>query len=391
MKVLQQILLLTIGLSTALVGQAKGIEFFEGTWEEAIAQAALEEKIIFVDAYAEWCGPCKRMARNVFTDSEVGDFYNAQFINVKMDMEKKANATFAHQYPAKAFPTLYYIDFNGEVVHKVKGAQSVEGFIALGKAALAKNDRSAIYAEAYEQGDRSPHLMYQYVKSLNKTGQSSLKIANDYLRSEPDLSDKDNLLFLLESMTEMDSRIFDLAMENRAAIEAASSKALVEQRIEMAAKATMKKALEYNSEDLLVATQQKMKKYHPAEAMVFYLESEMHFAQQQQDSKRYYKAWKKYIREVADPSPMEQSMLASAAVRSFPDDKKGTKLAESVAQKAANQSDAAAVHLVYAEILLANGKKELAKKTASKAVQLAKSQGDQMQMFKAMQMMKKFE
>lgn len=384
-------LLFGICISITLNVQAKGIEFFEGTWEEAVAQAVLEEKIIFVDAYAEWCGPCKRMARDVFTDSEVGDFYNAQFINIKMDMEKPKNADFARQYPAQAFPTLYYIDFKGKVVHKVKGARDATGFIELGREALSKNDRSAIYMEAYEAGDRSPQLMYQYVKSLNKAGKPTLKIANDYLLSKPDLSDKNNLLFLLEAMTEMDSRIFDLAMENRRAIEEQSSKKIVEQRIALAAKATLKKALEYKSEDLLEATQQEMKKYHSSEATVFYLESEMHFAQQQQNSKRYYKAWKKYVSEVADPGPVEQSMMASAAVRSFPNDSKGTKLAESIAQKAADQSDAAAVQMVYAEILLANGKKELAKKTASKAVQLAKEQGDQMQMFKAMQLVKGME
>ena len=44
--------------------------------------------MIFLDAYASWCGPCKMLQKNVFTKKAVGDFYNSKFINVKMDMEK---------------------------------------------------------------------------------------------------------------------------------------------------------------------------------------------------------------------------------------------------------------------------------------------------------------
>ena len=67
---------------------AQGIEFAHGsTWKEILAKAEKEDKLIFVDAYAEWCGPCKKMAKDVFTQKEVGGYFNANFVNVKMDME----------------------------------------------------------------------------------------------------------------------------------------------------------------------------------------------------------------------------------------------------------------------------------------------------------------
>ncbi|MEL6926093.1 MAG: DUF255 domain-containing protein, partial [Bacteroidota bacterium] len=65
---------------------ADGIEFFDGTWEEALNIAKAEEKVIFVDAFAVWCGPCKRMSNNVFPQKEVGDFFNRNFVNMKIDM-----------------------------------------------------------------------------------------------------------------------------------------------------------------------------------------------------------------------------------------------------------------------------------------------------------------
>jgi len=159
---------LLVALSFIATASAQGIEFFHGTFEEAKELAKAEEKIIFVDAYAQWCGPCKRMAANVFTQSEVGDFHNSKFINMKIDMEDKEGRKFGRKYPVSAFPTLFYIDYTGEVVHKVKGGKTVEKLIELGKFALSKVDRSGEYAAAYENGDRDPQLVYSYVKELNR-------------------------------------------------------------------------------------------------------------------------------------------------------------------------------------------------------------------------------
>ena len=51
---------------------------------------------------------------------EVGDFYNANFINLKLDMESEINITFRQKYPVSAFPTLFYIDSKGKVLRKVQ-------------------------------------------------------------------------------------------------------------------------------------------------------------------------------------------------------------------------------------------------------------------------------
>ncbi len=90
-----------------------GITFFKGTWEEALAKSKKENKLIFLDAYASWCGPCKMLSRSVFTKANVGEFFNANFINYKMDMEKhKDGPRLARKYGLRAYPTLYFIDGN---------------------------------------------------------------------------------------------------------------------------------------------------------------------------------------------------------------------------------------------------------------------------------------
>jgi len=118
-------------------GQSQGVRFFQGTWQEALDQSKETGKPIFVDAYAVWCGPCKWMSANVFTNAQVGEFYNANFINYKFDMEKGEGPGFARQHRVTAYPTLFYFDRNGSMVKKVLGAQNTTQFIDIGKSVVA--------------------------------------------------------------------------------------------------------------------------------------------------------------------------------------------------------------------------------------------------------------
>jgi len=117
-----------------------GIDFFHGTWEEALTKAKKENKLIFLDAYAAWCGPCKRMARTTFMNKEVGDFFNKNFINYKMDMEKHADGKrLSQKYRLTAYPTLFFIDAKENVAHKTVGGLNNSQAISFGKEALSKN------------------------------------------------------------------------------------------------------------------------------------------------------------------------------------------------------------------------------------------------------------
>ena len=105
---------------------AQGISFYQGTWEEALEQAKQEEKLLFVDAYTTWCGPCKKMSSTVFPQQEVGDYYNENFISIKLDMEKENGMRFGLKYPVSAYPTMFYIAGDGEVVHVVAVAREAD-------------------------------------------------------------------------------------------------------------------------------------------------------------------------------------------------------------------------------------------------------------------------
>lgn len=112
------------------------ILFNDHSWKEILAKAKKENKLIFVDAYTQWCRPCIQMAKDVFTLNNVADFYNENFINVSMDMEKGEGPALGKKYQVKAYPAFLFIDGNGKVVHEDGGFQEAESFIKVGEAAL---------------------------------------------------------------------------------------------------------------------------------------------------------------------------------------------------------------------------------------------------------------
>ncbi|MBL7897555.1 MAG: thioredoxin family protein [Crocinitomicaceae bacterium] len=115
-----------------------GITFFEGTWAEALAKSKEDDKLIFLDAYASWCGPCKRMAAYTFTDEKVGAYFNEHFISYKMDMEKHAEGPrLSQKYSLTAYPTLYFINSDESVAHQTLGYHDPAKLIAVGETVTA--------------------------------------------------------------------------------------------------------------------------------------------------------------------------------------------------------------------------------------------------------------
>ena len=359
-------------LLTSVKVLAGGIEFFHGTWEEALVKAMDEEKLIFVDAYTTWCGPCKRMAKTVFTNDKVGEFYNANFICMKIDMEKADGITFQRNYPVSAYPTLYYIDGKGKAVHKVKGGRQVEDFLTLGRGVLGKVDYSADYAAAYDKGDRDPELVYNYVRALNKAGKPSLKIANAYIKEQKDLTTPDNLKFILEATTEADSRIFDLLIQNRSAIEAIESKEIVNKKILNACKVTAKKAIEFEYEELHIEAKDKMKLHYPKKAQEFAYKQDLNFYKNFRNSGKYLKVCNEYVKKVVKKDAVQLNSLAKEVENHFSSNNKAMNFAEKLAKKAAEQGKAHNYYLTYAQILNKNGKKKQALMNANKSLEMAR-------------------
>ena len=115
-----------------------GITFIGDSFKEALKQAALQNKYIFVDAYASWCGPCKMLKANTFTNKKAAEFYNSNFINVSIDMEKGEGPELMQTWGIQAFPTLIIFDPHGKAVLGTVGYIGPDDLVRFGKQALQK-------------------------------------------------------------------------------------------------------------------------------------------------------------------------------------------------------------------------------------------------------------
>ena len=120
----------------------KGIKFFDGTLKEALAEAQKQNKPVFVDFYAVWCVPCKRMAKQVFTIDSVGDYFNERFVSVQVDAEKADDV--AKQYNIQAFPTLGFLKSDGKAISITVGAMDAASLMEAARIAAGE-------AEGFEQ------------------------------------------------------------------------------------------------------------------------------------------------------------------------------------------------------------------------------------------------
>ncbi|PKQ70032.1 thioredoxin family protein [Raineya orbicola] len=107
------------------------VRFMNGSWQEALNEAQKQNKPIMVDFYTTWCGPCKLMTKTTFANTQVGDFADAYFIALKIDCEKGEGIQLAQKYEVFNYPTIAFIDKNGNLLGKEVGYKNVDDFLEL--------------------------------------------------------------------------------------------------------------------------------------------------------------------------------------------------------------------------------------------------------------------
>jgi thiol-disulfide isomerase/thioredoxin len=368
---MKQLFLLVFSLFLLQNIDAQGIEFFHGTFKEALEKAQKENKLVFMDAYAEWCGPCKNMAATVFKDEKVGKFFNDNFVNVKMDMEKGEGPSLQGKYGVSAYPTLLFINSKGDLVHRGVGALRNSEFLELAKKAMGKNDNSKEFEKAYNEGKRDPDLVYNYVRALNAVGKPAMKIVNEYLQ-KADMSNPTTLKIIYEGTSQVDSKIFDLLITKRAQIVSLYSEQQVKEKIENACEKTLENALQFKSTDLHKLAKDKMKAFLPEKAEEFGLLADLKFYQVNGNSKDFCKTCETLIKKEGKTDARKHFSLAKQMIDAFPNDKNVLNDAEKYFKKAAEYGGLSEYYYWYAQTLLRNGKKKDAMTSAEKALKLAR-------------------
>ena len=164
---MKKLFLTMMSLMAVAVMSAQGVAFEpEGTTlEQASAKAKAENKLIFLDAYTQWCGPCKMMSRTVFPQEIVGNALNPRFISIKIDMESAYGAPLAKKLQITAYPTFVIFNADAQEIGRFLGGSSAEEFIKRVEE-KSKDNSSSSLQQRWQNGDHDPKFLKDYLATL---------------------------------------------------------------------------------------------------------------------------------------------------------------------------------------------------------------------------------
>lgn len=123
--------------------ELEGIQFyqaFEYSFGQILQMAQKEDKLIFVDFWASWCGPCKQMEREVFSNPEVADRFNSSFINYKVDVDRSPGKEMRQQYRIYSLPTTVFFKPDGELIIRLEGMTTVRFLLEDADSVVAESE-----------------------------------------------------------------------------------------------------------------------------------------------------------------------------------------------------------------------------------------------------------
>lgn len=159
---------LFLSLCCSLKAQHREIAFEHTTLQEALKKATIENKILFVDCYTDFCGPCKVMAATVFKTDSVADFFNKKLVSLKLNMLSEDGKKYANVYKVGAYPTFLLLDGSGKEIYKFVGGQPANKFMAQIRSGMDPKNHLLTMNKTYASGKYNDAFMQEYIKQKIK-------------------------------------------------------------------------------------------------------------------------------------------------------------------------------------------------------------------------------
>ncbi|MCX6272365.1 MAG: DUF255 domain-containing protein [Bacteroidetes bacterium] len=193
MKMLSAVytLLIVCLISTYGYSQNHRLDFRSADWQELLKEARQENKMIMVFAITSWCGNSRHMAKEIFTNDTVADFFNTHFINTVVDIEKGEGVGLAKKYSIKSYPSYIFIDKEGFCLHRACGTRNTMEMIQVGKDAMNPAKQFSALEKRFNSGESGASFMLEYLNALAGNHTPLADIKTNYLRG---LSDNELLI-----------------------------------------------------------------------------------------------------------------------------------------------------------------------------------------------------
>lgn len=190
-------------------------------FKEAEKLAEKKNKFIFVDVMADWCMPCKKMDRIVYTDPEVVEYFSKKFITVKLDGDKKGGG-FARKRKVTGYPTMIFFDPEGYEVHRIEGYADANRLLNAAKIAFKDPKRKAAkFRDDYRKYNANPKYLRDYIKFCEETEDFELadKLTDQYVKHIDKVDSIEWMDFTMRFVNKEKSKLFELLKDNKSSFE----------------------------------------------------------------------------------------------------------------------------------------------------------------------------
>ena len=348
-----------------------GIQFLDTEWGEVLALAELEGKLIFLDAYTDWCGPCKKMDKDVFSQKKVGDFYNTNFLNVKINMEEGKGVDLAKQYQVVAYPSLLFVNFDGTIAHRFAGYKDENGLLSLGEKALDETNNLAGLEAQYKEGNRTEDFLSKYLRaSFEAADGKHTQILEEYLTTQKDWETAEMRELIFNLLDTPNSSLFSYLIKNKAAFYEHFGASMVENKIQGLVYESLRK-----DETPLANAHQLFKIAYPDKADQLAAKYKMDYYQQRENGQGYAQAAVNYVKSFPNISTEELNDI-SWIFFDIVEEKKLLRKALKWAKQSVKKNNSYLNNDTLAALYFKLGKNKKALNIAQKAIELAKASGE---------------
>ena len=152
--------------------------FSDLSFDAASKKAGQLGKIVLVDFYTTWCGPCKMLDKITWTDAGVIKLLNQKTVALRIDAEIETNL--AKHYKITAYPSVLLIKPDGTELDRLVGYRDARTFMTDFNAALSGKDAVARAAEELmAAGTNNPMARMKYADALAQKGRDAEALAED--------------------------------------------------------------------------------------------------------------------------------------------------------------------------------------------------------------------
>ncbi len=356
----------------------------EASLGEVLVLAINSGNMVFVDAYAEWCAPCKLMDRKIFPNSRSGDFYNQHFVSVRIDMEKGEGRQLRQLYQVKAFPTFLYLNADGILKHKAVGYLAIDGLIEQGERAIDPKRQIIAMDQQYDKGERNKAFLkdYAYASYRAMNGRHA-EVASAYLNKEKDWDTPQNLEMIYVFTEDTDSEMFEYLIDHRSKFTEFFGKDRILKKIQALILTKAFKDKTKNEAESLLEVEKLYYRAFPDVAAEMTASFKMNYYKDLGQMDKYIEVAIDHYQQYPTDDPIELNN-AAWVIYEHATDKKMLKHALGWAQQSVYSLDAFFNNDTLARIYLKLGKEKLAQKTIKHAIELGKASGEDVSALEAL-------